>query len=47
MNQTGLGNPDDIEIWQYAKRENFVIVSHDSDFDDLIIFLLENPSSLT
>ncbi len=37
INQTGLGNPNDIEIWQFAKRENFTIVSHDNDFDDLVL----------
>lgn len=37
VNQTGLKNPDDREIWQYAKQKDFVIVSHDKDFDDLIL----------
>ena len=28
----GLTNTDDSEIWEYAKTNNFVIVSKDSDF---------------
>jgi len=30
----GLGQASDHEIWSYAKRENFVIVTRDSDFSD-------------
>lgn len=33
----GLQNVDDFVIWQYAKDNNFVIVSQDSDFNDLSI----------
>lgn len=37
INQIGLGDdPNDIEIWQFAKRKNFIIVSHDNDFEDFI-----------
>lgn len=32
-----LENKDDIEIWQYAKDENYTIVTQDSDFNDLSI----------
>ena len=28
----GLTNTDDAEIWEYAKTNDFVIVSKDSDF---------------
>ncbi len=28
ISQTGLKNPDDREIWDYAKQEGFTIVSH-------------------
>lgn len=28
----GLTNTDDVVIWEYAKENNFVIVSKDSDF---------------
>ena len=30
----GLENKSDKEIWQYAKKHNFVIVTFDSDFYD-------------
>jgi len=34
----GLKNASDLEIWEYAKRNQFIIVTQDSDFND--IFLL-------
>jgi len=30
----GLEAADDIEIWEFAKRRGFVIVSKDADFDE-------------
>ncbi|MDO5664963.1 MAG: DUF5615 family PIN-like protein [Bacteroidia bacterium] len=33
-----LINAPDIEIWEYAKKNNFVIVTQDSDFNDLNSF---------
>jgi len=33
----GLQNVDDAKIWQYAKDNSFVIVTQDSDFNDLSI----------
>ena len=33
----GLENKSDKEIWEYAKRHNFVIVTFDSDFYDFSI----------
>ncbi len=33
----GLQNVNDFVIWQYAKDEGFVIVSQDSDFNDLSV----------
>jgi len=33
----GLHNCDDVEIWQYAKRNGFTIVTFDADFFDLSI----------
>ena len=32
-----LQNGDDSVIWQYAKDNNFVIITQDSDFNDLSI----------
>ena len=32
-----LQQVDDSEIWQYAKEKNFIIVTQDSDFNDLSI----------
>ena len=31
----GLGEADDREIWQYAKANDFVLVSQDADFADM------------
>jgi predicted nuclease of predicted toxin-antitoxin system len=31
----GLENADDIEIWEYAKTHDFVVVTFDTDFYDL------------
>lgn len=35
VKKEGLMNAPDKTIWDFAKRENFVIVTHDSDFNDL------------
>lgn len=35
ISNLGLNNATDIEIWNFAKREQFVIVTFDSDFYDL------------
>lgn len=35
VGKLGLENRPDREIWQYAKREQFVLVTFDSDFYDL------------
>lgn len=32
----GLINAPDFEIWEFAKRQDFTIVTQDSDFNDLI-----------
>jgi predicted nuclease of predicted toxin-antitoxin system len=31
----GLLNSSDIEIWAFAKKQSFIIVTQDSDFNDL------------
>lgn len=35
VRKLGLENKTDLEIWQYAKKEGFVLVTFDSDFYDL------------
>jgi len=35
VNQIGLKDCNDMEIWQYALNNNFTIVSFDSDFYDI------------
>jgi predicted nuclease of predicted toxin-antitoxin system len=34
VHECGLGSADDIAIWQYAKDNDFTIVSKDSDFQE-------------
>ena len=33
--QIGLDRAVDLEIWEFSRKENFTIVSRDSDFSDL------------
>jgi predicted nuclease of predicted toxin-antitoxin system len=33
----GLKNASDFEIWEYAKIHHFIIVTQDSDFNDLYL----------
>jgi predicted nuclease of predicted toxin-antitoxin system len=35
VKKEGLVNASDLTIWEFAKRENFIIVTQDSDFNDL------------
>jgi len=35
----GLGREDDRIVWNYAQRNEFLIVSKDSDFSELVVFL--------
>lgn len=35
----GLDRVDDKEIWEYARREHFLIVTKDADFSDLCMLL--------
>jgi predicted nuclease of predicted toxin-antitoxin system len=37
VSDCGLSNHEDSEIWQYAKNNNYVIVTFDSDFYDISI----------
>ncbi len=34
----GLDEASDLEVWEYAKTNNYTIVTKDSDFNDLVIF---------
>lgn len=36
ISQTKLNNPTDREIWNFAKENNYTIVTFDSDFNDLL-----------
>jgi predicted nuclease of predicted toxin-antitoxin system len=35
----GLTNAHDRQVWEYAKKNNFTIVTQDSDFNDLTTLL--------
>jgi predicted nuclease of predicted toxin-antitoxin system len=35
VKKDGLINSPDLEIWEFAKKNDFVIVTQDSDFNDL------------
>lgn len=37
ISNVGLKNSTDIEIWNYAKQNDFVILTHDIDFDDMFV----------
>ena len=35
VSHVGLNEAEDIDIWQYAKKKNYVIVTFDSDYYDI------------
>ena len=35
----GLDRSPDVQVWDYAKKENFLIVTKDADFSDLCLLL--------
>jgi len=35
VSQIGLNDLENIDIWQYTRKENYVIVTFDSDFYDI------------
>lgn len=39
----GLGNADDSAIWQYAKDNDFTVVSKDSDFQERAVLRGQPP----
>ena len=39
IKKEGLTNSTDREIWEFAKEKNYIIVTQDSDFNDLNLLL--------
>jgi predicted nuclease of predicted toxin-antitoxin system len=39
VSDVGLAGAEDSEIWQYARKEGFVIVTFDSDYYDMALIL--------
>ena len=37
--QLGIDRASDRDIWEYAKRDGFLIITKDADFSDLCMFL--------
>jgi predicted nuclease of predicted toxin-antitoxin system len=35
VDRVGMGSASDLEVWEYAKSNGFVIVSKDSDYQEL------------
>jgi predicted nuclease of predicted toxin-antitoxin system len=42
----GLEKASDIEIWQYAQKNDFVIVTRDADFYELSLHFQMNPAKV-
>jgi predicted nuclease of predicted toxin-antitoxin system len=43
VKRLGLENKTDREIWNFAKKEDFTIVTFDSDFNDMSLLLGHPP----
>lgn len=43
VREAGLENLSDIEIWEYAKKDNFTIVTFDADFYEINILKGQPP----
>jgi predicted nuclease of predicted toxin-antitoxin system len=43
VSQTGLGNSDDKAVWEYAKTNEYVIVTKDADYSELSVTLRFPP----
>jgi predicted nuclease of predicted toxin-antitoxin system len=43
VHHCGLGGADDLTVWQYAKDNDFTLVSKDSDFQERSILLGAPP----
>jgi predicted nuclease of predicted toxin-antitoxin system len=37
VTSAGLKNSMDIDIWNYAKKYGYIILTHDNDFDDILV----------
>lgn len=37
LDSLGLGTADDAAVWEYARRNDFVVVTKDADFADLSV----------
>ena len=37
VKELGLNDRNDFDIWQFAKKENYAIVTFDSDFYDIVL----------
>jgi predicted nuclease of predicted toxin-antitoxin system len=46
VSDCGLSDKEDSEIWQYAKRNEYIIVTFDSDFYDISIINGHPPKIL-
>lgn len=36
-NKIGLGKADDLEVWEYAHQNDYLIVSKDADFENILL----------
>lgn len=43
ISDCGLSNCEDLEIWEYAKENNYTIVTFDSDFYDISLINSHSP----
>jgi predicted nuclease of predicted toxin-antitoxin system len=43
VSDVGLDKATDAEIWDYARTNDFIIVTQDSDFQDLAVFFGHPP----
>ncbi len=43
VHECGLGAVDDLRVWDYAKRAEFVIVTKDSDYEERSVMLGSPP----
>ncbi len=43
VREAGLENLTDIEIWEYAKKNNFTIVTFDADFYEITVLKGQPP----
>ena len=39
LQELNMGTANDSEVWEFAKKEGFTLVTKDNDFNDLVTFL--------